>query len=124
MTKKLKKYGSLNDVNKNIDLLEYQINEISQADLKDGEEEELIALRHKLNNSQTIISTLNECNNLLNGDDSENLLSGLSYAISQLGKIAGYESNLDEIIERLESCKIEIKDISETLVNMAEDNRF
>jgi DNA repair protein RecN (Recombination protein N) len=121
---KLKKYGSLNDVNKNIDLLEYQINEISQADLKDGEEEELIVLRHKLNNSQTIISTLNECNNLLNGDDSENLLSGLSYAISQLSKIAGYESNLDEIIERLESCKIEIKDISETLVDMAEDKRF
>ena len=48
-------------------------------------------------------------NNLLNGDDSENLLSGLSYAISQLGKIAGYESNLDEIIERLESCKIELR---------------
>ena len=58
--KKLDKYGSLSDVNKNIDLLEYQINEITEADLQDGEEDELVALRHKLNNSQLIISTLNE----------------------------------------------------------------
>ena len=66
---KLAKYGSLKDVNKNIDLLEYQINEIENADVKEGEEDELIALRHKLNNSQTIVSALNECHNILDGDD-------------------------------------------------------
>lgn len=121
---KLKKYGSLTEVNKNIDLLEYQINEISQADLKDGEEEELFALRHKLNNSQTIISTLNECNNLLNGDENENVLSALGYAISQLTKISSFESEIDGLLERLDSCKIELKDISATLCDLAENNQF
>ncbi|MDE5549005.1 MAG: AAA family ATPase [Clostridia bacterium] len=121
---KLKKYGSLNDVNKNIDLLEYQINEISQAELKDGEEEELIALRHKLNNSQTIISTLNQCNNIINGDDNENVLSVLSYAISQLSKIANFDNSVEDILERLDSCKIELKDIASTIVDMAENNQF
>ena len=121
---KLKKYGSLTDVNKNIDLLEYQINEIEQAELKDGEEEELIALRHKLNNSQTIVSTLNECYNLINGDENENVLSALSYSISQLGKISNYENSIEDILERLESCKIELKDISASLVDMADNNQF
>ncbi|MDE6758226.1 MAG: DNA repair protein RecN [Clostridia bacterium] len=121
---KLKKYGSLTDVNKNLDLLEYQINEISQAELKEGEEDELIALRHKLNNSQTIISTLNECNNLINGEDNENILSALTYAISQLTKISNYDNSVEELLERLESCKIELKDISSILVDMAENNQF
>ncbi|MBD5086066.1 MAG: DNA repair protein RecN [Clostridiales bacterium] len=121
---KLKKYGSLTDVNKNIDILEYQINEISQAELKEGEEDELISLRHKLNNSQTIISTLNECNNLINGDDNGNVLSALSYTISQLTKISSYDKSVEEVLERLESCKIELKDIDSTIVDMAENNQF
>ncbi|MDE5756653.1 MAG: DNA repair protein RecN [Clostridia bacterium] len=122
--KKLDKYGSLHDVNKNIDLLEYQINEIVDADLQDGEEEELIALRHKLNNSQLIISTLNESYNALNGDESENILSILSFLISNLAKIREYDASIDGIIERLDSCKIELKDLAYTLENMAQSNDF
>jgi len=120
----LSKYGSLNDVNKNIDLLEYQINEIEQADLKDGEEDELISLRRRLNNSQTIISTLNESYNILNGDSDENLLSMLNYMISQLAKISSYDDRIDETLERLDACKIELKDLSALLSDIAESNEF
>lgn len=122
--KKLDKYGSLSDVNKNIDLLEYQINEITEADLQDGEEDELVALRHKLNNSQLIISTLNESYNALNGEDNENILSILSVLISNLSKIREYDNSVDDILERLDSCKIELKDISYTLESMANSNEF
>ena len=122
--KKLDKYGSLKDVNKNIDLLEYQINEITEADLQDNEEEELIALRHKLNNSQLIISTLNECYNALNGDDSQNVLSILSDLLSSISKIREYDENIEGIIERIDSCKIELKDVAYTLEGMANSNDF
>ncbi|MDE6605696.1 MAG: DNA repair protein RecN [Clostridia bacterium] len=122
--KKLDKYGSLNEVNKNIDLLEYQINEIAEANLQDGEEEELISLRRKLNNSQLIISTLNECYNALNGDENDNILSILSYLISNLTKIREYDENIENLVERLDSCKIELKDIAYTLDNMAQSNDF
>ncbi|MDE6472427.1 MAG: DNA repair protein RecN [Clostridia bacterium] len=121
---KLNKYGSLNDVNKNIDLLKYQINEITEADLQDGEEEELVTLRHKLNNSQLIISTLNECYYALNGDDSDNVLSILSGLISNLSKIREYDNNVDEIIDRIDSCKIELKDLAYSLEDMASSNEF
>ncbi|MDE6211633.1 MAG: DNA repair protein RecN [Clostridia bacterium] len=122
--KKLDKYGSLNEVNKNIDLLEYQINEIAEANLQDGEEEDLISLRRKLNNSQLIISTLNECYNALNGDENDNILSILSFLISNLAKIREYDENIENIVERLDSCKIELKDIAYTLDNMAQSNDF
>ncbi|MDE5654037.1 MAG: AAA family ATPase, partial [Clostridia bacterium] len=121
---KLNKYGSLNDVNKNIDLLKYQINEITEADLQDGEEEELVTLRHKLNNSQLIISTLNECYYALNGDDGDNVLSILSVLISNLSKIREYDNNVDEIIDRIDSCKIELKDLAYSLEDMASSNEF
>ncbi len=122
--KKLDKYGSLNDVNKNIDLLEYQINEITQANLKENEEEELIALRHKLNNSQYIISTLNESYNILNGDESENILSMLGYVTSSLFKLHEFDETFGELAERLESCKIEIKDVCYTLNDIAQNSEF
>ncbi len=122
--KKLDKYGSLNDVNKNIDLLEYQINEITQANLKENEEEELIALRHKLNNSQYIISTLNESYNILNGDESENILSMLGYVTSSLFKLHEFDETFGELAERLESCKIEIKDVCYTLNDIAQSSEF
>ncbi len=122
--KKLDKYGTLTEVNKNIDILEYQINEINEANLQDGEEEELITLRRKLNNSQLIISTLNECYNALNGDDGDNILSILSFLISNLSKIREYDDNIEDIVERLDSCRIDLKDIAYTLENMAQSNDF
>lgn len=121
---KLAKYGSLKDVNKNIDILEYQINEIESAELKDGEEDDLLALRHKLNNSQAIVSTLNESYTILNGDDSQNILSLLSYSISQLSKIANFDQNINDLVERLDSAKTELKDIASTLEDIAENSEF
>lgn len=122
--KKLDKYGSLSDVNKNLDILEYQINEITQAELKDGEEDELLALRHRLNNSQIIISSLNQCYNALNGEDVENILSMLGYVKSDLSKISQFDDSIDSLIERIESCKIELKDICYTIADMAQSNEF
>lgn len=121
---KLSKYGSLKDVNKNIDILEYQINEIENADIKENEEDELINLRHKLNNSQTIISSLNESYNILNGDNEQNILSLLNYSISQLSKVSNYDEKINDIVERLDSSKTELKDIASTIEDIAESSEF
>lgn len=121
---KLAKYGSLKDVNKNIDLLEYQINEIEGADVKEGEEDELIALRHKLNNSQTIVSALNECHTILDGDESENVISLINHCISQLSKISSFDSAIEELVERLDSSKTELKDVAATISDIAENSEF
>lgn len=121
---KLAKYGSLKDVNKNIDLLEYQINEIENADVKEGEEDELIALRHKLNNSQTIVSALNECHEALDGDEGENVLSVINHCISQLSKVSSFDKAIEEIVERLDSAKTELKDVASTVSDIAENSEF
>lgn len=121
---KLAKYGSIKDVNKNIDLLEYQINEIENADVKEGEEDELIALRHKLNNSQTIVSSLNECHGIIDGDEGENVISLINHCISSLNKISSYDEAVGELAERLDVVKTELKDIASTVSDIAENSQF
>ncbi len=67
---------------------------------------------------------MNESYNALNGEDNENILSILSVLISNLSKIREYDNSVDDILERLDSCKIELKDISYTLESMASSNEF
>lgn len=50
-----------------IDLLKFQINELELADIKPGEIEELKKTRELINNSEKLLSSLNECVHMLNG---------------------------------------------------------
>lgn len=97
-----------------IDLLNYQINEIEMFALKDGEEEELINERLRAINSEKISTGLNVANSELNYSN-YNVCDGIKKAISALTSISKYDENLENIIERLDSAKLEIQDISNTL---------
>lgn len=121
---KLKEYGSLSELAKNIDLYEYQINEIEEANLQDDEEEDnLIALRHKMNNSQSILNNLNIAFDVFNNDDN-NVLSMIKVAINELSRVSQYDKNIDELIDRLESCKIELNDVSSSIQDIADECDF
>jgi len=122
--KKIQEFGSSQDIAKNLDLYEYQIKEIEEADVKDGEEEELVALRHKMNNSQSYLSSLSQANQAINGDSDVNALTLLSQSIQSLRHQAGDDKEINELINRLDSAKIELKDISDTLDNMLESFDF
>ncbi|MBQ8406704.1 MAG: AAA family ATPase, partial [Clostridia bacterium] len=52
-----------------ISLLAYQIEEIEKVDLKDGEEDELIAKRNKINNLEKILYVLKEVSGALSGEN-------------------------------------------------------
>lgn len=121
--KKLKEYGSISELSKNIDLYEYQINEIEEANIQENEEEELIQLRHKMNNSQSILNSLDLSYNALNGED-ENIVTLLNTTIHELNKVAQYDNRIDNLIERLDSAKIELKDVSSTILDIAEECDF
>ncbi|MEG2688722.1 MAG: AAA family ATPase, partial [Clostridia bacterium] len=91
----LKEYGNLAELNKNIDVYEFQINEIEDANLEEGEEDTLVALRHKLSNSQNIIQSLNEVSQLLNGgDDNASAIDNLNVCKNLLSKISDFDPQL------------------------------
>lgn len=118
----LAKYGSLSDVAKKTDMLRFELDEIEKADLQDGEEEELLAKRKKFNNSRAISDALNTAEAYLDGD--EGAVVTISSAKSQLSSVEEYDTRYAELVERLDSAKIEIKDIAETLEGLLEESEY
>ncbi len=130
-------YHKLNNINKEIeqlgsnsqnrermiDLLNYQINEIENFGLKEGEEEELVNERLKAINSEKIATGLNMANSELNFSN-YSVCDGIKKAISALTSISKYDETLEPIIERLDSAKLEVQDISNTLQEYLGDCNF
>ncbi len=130
-------YHKLNNINKEIDslgsssqnrermidLLNYQITEIENFGLKENEEEELESERLKSLNSEKISTGLNMAYTELNYSN-YSVCDGIKKAISALNSIVKYDEKLDPIISRLDSAKLELQDISETLQDYASDCNF
>lgn len=109
---KLERFGTDSEVRKKIDILQFQIDEIINADIKEDEEQKLIEQRAKYMSAEKIISGVNGAYSLIKGDDS-NISSenAIANALSQLGAVTQYDEALSSLYERLESVSIEISDI-------------
>ncbi len=130
-------YSKLNEINKEIeslgsssqnrermmDLLNYQINEIENFGLKEDEEDSLVNERMKMLNSEKIATGLNVANSELNFSN-YSVCDGIKKAISALTNIVKYDENLEPLIERLDSAKLELQDISNTLQDYAGECNF
>ena len=122
--KKIKEFGSSQDIAKNLDLYEYQIKEIEEANIQEGEEEELVALRHKMNNSERYVEAISGAFESLNGYSDMNAVTLISNSINELKKQASEDAQIQELVDRLESTKIELKDIASSLDDMVQSFDF
>ena len=122
--KKIKEFGSSQDIAKNLDLYEYQIKEIEEANIQEGEEEELVALRHKMNNSERYVEAISGAFESLNGYSDMNAVTLVSKSINELKKQASEDAQIQELVDRLESTKIELKDIASSLDDMVQSFDF
>lgn len=94
-----------------IDLLKYQIDELEDADLRDGEYEELNEQKAVLQNSEKIIEAIMSSRALMNGDEeSSGVLENLQEINSQLSDISEYMSEVEPINSRIESAIYELED--------------
>ncbi len=105
-----------------IDILKFQIGEIKDAKLKDGEEEKLQAERNRLRHSEKINKNASVCYSLLYES-----ASGLS-AVDSVERAGSAMRALSDVIpeaaalsERLESVKYELIDIAETANDFVDD---
>ena len=81
-----------------IDLLEYQIDELTKADIKIGEKEEVLARRKIINNSQKLIYALNEAYCAINGGEDYNGASTMLFdAARALSEVAQYLPEAEEM---------------------------
>lgn len=120
----LSRFGDQDERLRKLDILEYQINEIDDANIKEGEEEELLEKRKKIRNMEKILDALNTAQNLLDGDGGDGVTSRLKQSCSLLSSIESFDSNIPDLKERLDSAKIEVADISDTISSMLDDLDF
>ena len=92
-----------------IDLLTYQINEIEQAQLTEGEEDELSEQRNILRNSEKLMSSLQNANMLISAsDDSPTALELLSEASRSLDSVSNISADFEAIAGKVSDLYYEL----------------
>lgn len=97
---------------------QFQFDKLQQAKLQDGELEELELEQKQLANSEQIKDTLYGAVALMQPMGTS-IVQNLKEAIHILQKSSNFVPELDELCNRLESCRIECKDIEDELETLA-----
>ena len=107
----------------NQDFLQFQYDELENARLAEGEQEELEQQSETMEHAEDIKSALYEADNALYSDQTgavsqvrtaQNALSGISTVLPKAGELA----------DRIESCRIELKDIADEVSALLENTDF
>lgn len=107
------------------DFLRFQANQLAEANLKEGEQEELEEEGETLEHAEEIKSSLYTAANALQSlNDGTDALGLLKQSLSALHSISSVFSAAEELSDRLDSCYIELKDIASELENHAEDVEY
>lgn len=122
--RELAQYGDSEERARRLDILSYQIDEIERVDVKEGEEESLLAQRKRIRNMEKIISALESAKGQLEGYGASGVAAVLKSAGSALRPITTYDDGVEAIIDRLDSAKEELQDIADTLEEMLEKLDF
>lgn len=105
---------------KELDYLQFQFNELEDAQLKAGEQTEMEQELETLNNAEDIKSNLSKAAFALNGGD-QNLLSSLGEIRTMLNGMAKFKPEIAELGSRISSSYIELKDITAELESLEQD---
>lgn len=107
----------------NADFMRFQHDELAGAALQAGEQEELEHRADTMNHAEEIKSALYRADSALTGDEA-GIVSQLKTAISTLNGIANVMPEADELTKRMDSCHIELKDISQEISGLLDRTDF
>lgn len=113
-------YGDEKEKQRKLDLLNYQLNEIEQASLKENEELELEEKRKIMLNSEKLVENLSLADNTL----SEQVIDGISTAIKAFEKIELINEKYSEKLTQLKNTYYEIQELSRDISQEKEDIYF
>ncbi len=102
------------------DYLRYQASQFAEAHLQKGEQEELEGEQSMLSHAEEIKQALYMACRSIISDESNDTLQNLRQGSAALKGIAGMLPQVDELVQRIDSCYIELKDISDELESRAD----
>lgn len=102
----------------------FEIEEIDDANLKDGEDE-LIEDEYKiLSNSGKILSAMSVAHNMLEGNNDLSVTDMLGKAFKELSYVSGFDKTLSEYADRLAELESLSRDLSSEISDYVEDMSF
>ncbi len=113
-------FGDDKERQRKIDLLQYQIKEIEEADLKENEEEELEEQKNIIANSAKISENLQKANSLIEDGGIDNI----SMAIRALEKIEDIDKKYQETSTNLKNLYYELQEVARDINGYKDDTYF
>ena len=107
----------------NADFLQFQFNELNDARLVDGEQEELEQRSETMTHAEDIKSALYEADNALSADET-GIVASLRTAAAALKGIERVLPAAKELAERMDSAYIELKDVAQEVSSSLENVDF
>ncbi len=107
----------------NQDFLQFQYEELENAHLMEGEQEELEQQSETMEHAEDIKTALYEADNALYGEQT-GAVSQLRTAQNALNSISQVLPKAGNLTERLEGCRIELKDIADEVSTLLENTDF
>lgn len=114
--------GDEKERERRLDLLQFQIDEITAVAIKDGEEEELLSKRNKISNMEKIIRALQECLQAVSAESGA--IDSIRFAKRAVASIERLDKAYEEISEKLETLLEEAEDVSERVNDLAGELYF
>ncbi len=105
--------GTVEERLKRLDLLEYQINEIEKADLKEGEQEQLLLQKNKLLNLDKLSTSLQTAYSAIS--DEEGITDRLITVEQSLKSISDIDDSYAKLLDRIRSIREDVSDIASLL---------
>ncbi len=104
--------GDRGELERRLDILKFQIDEIERANISEGEKDRLLALRDAYRNSEKIIAGLSAARDSILSDGAA--ADALRTASRSLRSIAKYSDAYSELAERIENAAAEIEDAGDS----------
>ena len=112
------------DREKLLDLYSYQINELEEANFKEGEEEELKEFRMRVLNQEKIALSLDRLSSYFSGGDGFGIVDLVKKCDYEFSEVVKYIPESEELSKRISSARYEILDIAESVENLKDNLSF
>ena len=108
-----------------IELLDYQIKELTDAEIKVGEWDELKKRKNLILNSQNLLQSLNSALSAFNGSDEYSGISTLlSTAVKEIGSVSDVDSDIKAVYDKAEALNDSVEVVKDALLDKINSIEF
>lgn len=105
------------------DYWQFQCDELSTANLIEGEKEKAEQELEALNNIEQIKTAISQSTNLLKDGDA-NIIAAIAQLVSSMNAVSKFHPALNELSNRIKASQVELKDIAQELENVQDEFVF